>query len=37
VAEVIFMLRPLHAVRALVSATAAKGAQPALDLQSGSE
>ena len=30
-------IRPLHAVQALVSAMAAKGAQPALDLEAGGE
>lgn len=35
--DVTFMLRPLHAVQTLVSAMAAKGAQPALDLEAGGE
>jgi hypothetical protein len=37
IVEVTFMLRPLHAVEALVSAMAAKGARPALDLEAGGE
>ena len=37
IADVTFMLRPLHAVEALVSAMAARGAQPALDLEAGGE
>jgi hypothetical protein len=37
IAGVTFMLRPLHAVEALVSAMAAKGARPALDLEAGQE
>ena len=37
IADVTFMLRPLHAVEALVSAMAARGAQPALDLAAGRE
>ena len=37
IADVTFMLRPLHAVEALVSAMASKGAQPALDLEAGGE
>jgi len=37
IVDVTFMLRPLHAVEALVSAMAAKGAQPALDLEAGQE
>ena len=37
IVDVTFMLRPLHAVEALVSAMAAKGAQPALDLEAGGE
>ena len=37
IVDVTFMLRPLHAVQALVSAMAAKGAQPALDLEAGGE
>lgn len=37
ITEVTFLLRPLHAVQALVSGMAAKGARPALDLQAGGE
>ena len=37
IADMTFMLRPLHAVQALVSAMAARGARPALDLEAGGE
>ncbi|HEY3238693.1 MAG TPA: nuclear transport factor 2 family protein [Acidimicrobiia bacterium] len=35
--DLTFMIRPLHAVEAFVTAMGARGAQPALDLQAGGE